>query len=185
MMIQEPSKFVSARAALEKATANFGDPSGFGELQKVIGLLSRELSGIALPSEKEIAKKLLLSCRNQVLLETKLILANFASHEADHLDYWQKVVALFVDPNLPDDPQFNACKAQLLAWCAIDQNNSLPAVRGAMPKKPRQPSRPDDRDAKIIEEVRSMPHANTLRVIGQSLETIRLRDFNLEKTGDF
>jgi hypothetical protein len=184
-MIAEPSKLVAARAALEKAAANLSDPTGLGELQKVVGMLARELSGIAPPAEKEIAKKLLLACRNKALLETKVILANFASYESDFLDYWQQVVELFVHPELAEDAQFNACKAQLTAWCALDQNNSLPAVRAAMPKKPRHSSRPDDRDAKIIEEVRSMPHANTLRVIGQSLETIRLQEFNLEKNGDY
>ena len=186
MMIKEPSKFVAARAALEKAEADLGEPSRLDDFKKVINFLLREMSGVAPQTEKDIAEKLVLTYRNKVLSEVKMILANFDSHEPAFLEYWHKVMALFGDASLADDAEFNACKTQLLTRRDSHPIVNLPAANVDIPKKALQfPHRQDDRYSRIIKEVRSMLHAKTLRVIGQSLEMLRLREFGLEKDGDF
>jgi hypothetical protein len=186
MTIEEPSKFVAARAALEKAEADLGDPSRLGDLRSVINFLLREMSGVSPQIEKDIAKQLVLTYRNKVLSEVKLILANFDSHEPGFLEYWHKVMELFADVSLADDPEFNACKAQLLTRHDSHPIDIFKAADVDNPKKALQvPRRQDDLHSKIVKEVRSMLHAKSLRVIGQSLEMLRLREFGLEKQGDF
>ena len=108
-MIKEPTKLVAARAELEKAAEDLRDPRRLGHLRNAIPLLQL-MSGVSPRIEKDIAKKLLLTYRNKVLSEAKVILANLESYEPGYLEHWTKVMEVFVDPNLADDPKFNECK---------------------------------------------------------------------------
>ena len=185
-VINAPSKLVAARAALEKAEEHLGDPARLGDLRNVINFLLREMSGVSPQIEKDFAKQVVLTYRNKVLAEVKVILANFDSYEPKFVEYWHKVMDVFVDARLADDPEFNACKDQLLTRRDSQPIDGLKAADVDIPKKALQvPSRRDDPHSRIIEEVRSMLHAKSLRVIGQSLEMLRLREFGLEKRGDF
>ena len=113
-MIKEPSKLVTARVALEQAEEDLGDPSKLGHFRNAINLLLRVMSEVSPQIEKDIAKKLVLTYRNKVLSEVKIILANFDSYEAESLEHWNNVMEVFVDAGLGDDPEFNARKEQLL-----------------------------------------------------------------------
>jgi hypothetical protein len=113
-MIKEPSALGTARVALQKAEEDLGDPGRLGHFRNAINLLVRVMSAVSPQIEKDIAKKLVLTCRNKVLSEVKVILANADSYEAESLQHWNKVMDVFVDAGLGDDPEFNACKEQLL-----------------------------------------------------------------------
>jgi len=113
-MIKEPSHLVAARVALEKAEEDLGYPGKLGHLRNAINILLRVMSGVSPQIEKDIAKKLVLTYRNKVLSEVKIILANSDSYEAESLEHWNKVMEVFVNAGLGDDPEFNACKEQLL-----------------------------------------------------------------------
>lgn len=185
-MIKESSKFVAAWAELEKAEENLGDPGGLGQLRNVINFLVREMSGASAQIEKDIANKLVLTYRRKVLLEVKVILANSESYEPAFLEYWNKVMEVFEDASLADDPEFNACKQQLRARRGSQSIKSLKAADVDIPKKePQVAGGKDDLYSKILAEVRAMLHAKSLRAIGQSLAMIRLQAFSLEKKGDF
>ncbi len=186
MMIGEPSKFAGARAALEQAEADLGNPSTLGGLRNVISFLLRELSGPSPQIEKDIAKNLVLTYRNKVLSEVRAVVADSVSYEAEFLEYWYKVMEVFNHGSLADDPEFDDYKSRLLT-----RRNPQPLLQSTasavvLTKNPSQLSnRQDDLHWKIINEVRSMLHAKSLRVIGQSLELLRLREFRLRKNGDF
>src|SRR5262245_23921385 len=185
-MIKEPIKLLAARAALEKAEEDLGDPGKLGRLRDVINFLLREMSGVSPQIEKDIAKKLVLTYRNKVLSEVKAILANVDSHEPEFLEYWNKVMEVFVDTRLAGDPEFNACKAQLLTKRGSQPIDSLKAAHIDSPKKELQVvCRKEDLDVRTVNEVRTMLHAQSLRAIGQSLEMLRLRAFKLENEGDY
>ncbi len=89
-MIKEPSKLVAARAALEKAEEDLGDPGRLAHLRNAINFFLRVMSGVSPQIEKDIAKKLVLTYRNKVLSEVKVILANFDSYESGSLEHWNK-----------------------------------------------------------------------------------------------
>jgi hypothetical protein len=185
-MIKEPSRLVAARAELEKAEEDLGDPGGLGQLKNVINFLVREMSGATPQIEKDIAKKLVLTYRNRVLSEVKLILANSDSYEPAFLEYWNKVMEAFVGASFADDPEFNACKERLLTKRGSHPVDRLKAADVNIPKKELQVAcRQDDPYLRIVKEVRAMLHAKSLRAIGQSLAMIRLQAFSLEKKGDF
>jgi hypothetical protein len=54
-MIKEPSKLVAARAALEKAEEDLGDPGRLGHLRNAINFFLRVMSGVSPQIEKDIA----------------------------------------------------------------------------------------------------------------------------------
>lgn len=112
-MIKEPRELVAARAALKKAEENLGDPAKLVHLRNAINSLLGVMLGDSPQIEKDIAKKLVLTYRNKMLSEVKVILANFDSYEPESLEHWNKVMAVFVDAGLDDDPEVNACKVQL------------------------------------------------------------------------
>jgi hypothetical protein len=137
------------------------------------------MSGVSPRIEKDIAKKLLLTYRNKVLSEAKVILANLESYEPGYLEHWNKVMEVFVDPNLADDPEFNECNEKLLAH--------LKPVHVDIPKKTelKEASPQNDFYLRKTKEVETVLHAKFLSAIGQYLEILRLRAFELEKQGDF
>src|SRR5262245_14802486 len=186
MMIAEPSKFTAARAALEKAEADLGNPSTLGDLRNVISFLLRELSGASPQIEKDIAKNLLLTYRNKVLSEVRAVVADLGSYEPEFLDYWCKVMDVFDHKILAEDREFNDFKSRLFTKRHPQSFVQSPALDVVPPKNPAQLShRQDDLNWEIINKVRSMLHAKSLRAIGQSLELLRLREFRLRKNGDF
>jgi hypothetical protein len=109
-MIKEPNKLVAARAALERAAEDLRDPGRLGHLRNAISSLLQLMSGVSPRIEKDIAKKLLLTYRNKVLSEAKVILPNLESYEPGYLEHSNRVMEVFVDPSLADDPAFNECK---------------------------------------------------------------------------
>jgi hypothetical protein len=113
-MIKEPNDLVAARAALKKAEEDLRDPDRFVHLRDAIKLLLGVMLGGSAQIQKDIAKKLVLTYRNKVLSEAKIILANLDSYEPESLEHWNMVMEVFVDADLDDDPEFNACKEQLL-----------------------------------------------------------------------
>lgn len=186
-MIKEPNKLIAARAALEKAEEHLRDPDKLGQVINAINSLMQLMSGVSPRIEKDIAKKLVLSCRNRVLSETKFILADLQSYEPGYLAHWNKLMEVFVAPSLTDDPEFNACKEQLLARCGNQASHHSEPANVNIPKKkePEPASSQNDFYFRKAKEVRTILHAKSLRAIGQSLEMLRLRAFELEKQGDF
>ena len=186
-MIKEPNKLVAARAALERAAEDLRDPGRLGDLRNAISSLLQLMSGVSPRIEKDIAKKLLLTYRNKVLSEAKVILANLESYEPGYIEHWTKVMEVFVDPALADDPEFNACKKELLATRRNQAIDNLKAVHVDIPKKTElQEAAPqNDFYLRKTKEVRTVLHAKFLSAIGQYLEILCLRAFKLEKRGDF
>ena len=84
-MIKEPNKLVAARAELEKAAEDLRDPVRLGHLKNAISSLLQLMSGVYPRIGKDIAKRLLLTYRNKVLSEAKVILANLESYEPGYL----------------------------------------------------------------------------------------------------
>jgi hypothetical protein len=70
-VINEPSKLVAARAALEKAAEDLEDPGRLGHLTTAINSLFRLMSGVSPRIEKDIAKKLVLTYRNKVTFRSE------------------------------------------------------------------------------------------------------------------
>lgn len=185
-LIKEPNKLAAARAGLERAAEDLGDPDRLGYLRDAINSLLQLMSGVSPQIEKDIAKKLVLTHRNKVLSEAKVILANFESHEPGYLEHWNKVMEVFVDASL-DTPEFNACKEQLVARRGSQcMDITKPAHVAILDKKELQAASPqNDFYFRKNKEVRTMLHAKSLSAIGQSLEMLRLQAFGLEKKGDF
>jgi hypothetical protein len=94
---------------------------------------------------------------------------------------------VFVDPSLGDDPEFNASKKELLASRRNRAIDNLKPVHVDIPKKAElQEAAPqNDFYLRKTKEVRTVLHAKFLSAIGQYLEILRLRAFELEKQGDF
>lgn len=185
-MIKEPNPFVAARAAFERAAQNLADPDKLDDLRNAVVSLLGVISGASPKIEKDIAKKMLLTCRNKVLAEVKALIADLDSCEARALAHWHQVMEVFADSTLHEDPEFNACRDRLRtlrAPRAIVPFETEPAAIGASEQP--EAGRPNDSYSGIIKEVRSMPHNSSLSAIGQSLETLRLRDFRLVKQGHF
>ena len=59
----------------------------------------------------------MLTYRDKVLSEVKAILANFESFEPESLQHWHEVMEVFVDAGV-EDPEFNACREQLITKCS-------------------------------------------------------------------
>jgi hypothetical protein len=184
-MSKEPSALAQAKAALKKAEADLGDPRGLVHLRRAVKSLLAMISGESPQIEKDIAKKLMVSCRTKVLSEAKLMLANFDSHEAATVQYWNDVMQVFDDAGLADDPDFTAFKARLLAKRSSQSVDSVKAAPGGVPtKEPQAACQKNDGSLTAIEQTRTMLHAMSLRAIGQSLAMLRLRAFRLKTTGD-
>jgi hypothetical protein len=186
-MIKEPNKLVAARAGLERAAEDLGDPGRLGHLRNAFNSLLQLMSGVSPRIEKDIAKKLLLTYRNKVLSEAKVILANLESYEPGYLEHWNEVMEVFVDPSLADDPEFNECKKELLARRRNEAIDNLKSVHVDIPKKAelQEASPQNDFYFRKTKEGRTVLHAKFLSAIGQYLEILRLRAFELEKQGDF
>jgi hypothetical protein len=91
-MIKQPSKLAGARAVLEKAAEDLGNPGRLDHLTTAINSLFQLMSGASPRIEKDIAKKFVLTYRNKVLSEAKVILANFHSYEPESLQHWNKLM---------------------------------------------------------------------------------------------
>ena len=115
-MVKEATELVTARAALGKAEKDLGDPATFIHLRNGIVSLSGMISGDFRQIEKDLARKLLLTYRNKVLSEVKAVL-DLDSYEPDSLSHWNKVMEVFVDAGV-EDPEFNACREQLITKCS-------------------------------------------------------------------
>ena len=185
-MIKEPNKLVAARAGLERAADDLGHPGRLDHLRNAITSLLQLMSGVSPRIEKDIAKKLLLTYRNKVLSEAKVILANPESYTRGYLEHWNKVMEVFVDPRLADDPEFNACKKKLLPRRRNQAIDNLKAVHVDIPKKAElQEATQNNFYVRKTKKDRTILHAKFLSAIGQYLEILRLRTFELEKQGDF
>ena len=186
-MIKEPNKLVAARAELQRAAEDLRDPGRLGHVRNAINSLLQLMSGVSPRIEKDIAKKLFLTYRNKVLSEAKVILANLESYEPEYLEHWNKVMEVFVDPSLADDPEFNACKKELIARRRNRAIDNLKAVHVDIPKKTELQAASPQNDfyGRKTQKVQTMLHAKFLSAIGQYLEILRLRAFELEKQGDF
>jgi len=183
-MIKEPNKLVTARAALERAAENLGDPARLGHFRNAISSLSELMSGVSPRIEKDLAKKLLLTYRSKVLFETKVILAKVESYRPEHLEHWNEVMEVFVNPSLAGDPDFNECKKNLLARHQAIAD--LKSVQVNIPKKTLHAAAPqNDFYPQKSSSARTMFHAKFLSAIGQYLEILRVRAFELEKQEDF
>ena len=141
-MAKEATELVTARAALKKAEKDLGDPGALTHLRNAIDSLLGMMSGAAPQIQKDIARKLVLTYRNKVLAEVKGILANFDSYESESLNHWNKIMEVFVNAG-GDDPEFSACREQLLTKCGsppIDNlNDSLqPTDLDALEKELRE-----------------------------------------------
>jgi len=99
-MMKEQNKFVAARAMLKKTEEDLGDPISLDRFRNAINVLLAIMSGVSPRIEKDIAKKLVLTYRNKVLSQVKVIVANHDSHEAEYLEHWNKLMGVFVDPSL-------------------------------------------------------------------------------------
>jgi hypothetical protein len=118
-MTKQPNKLVAARAGLERAAEDLGDPGRLAHLRNAINSLLQLMSGVSPRIEKDIAKKLLLTHRNKVLSEAKVILANLESYEPGYLEHWNRIMEVFVDPSLAgvrERREFTVKKLQQLAF---------------------------------------------------------------------
>ena len=59
----------------------------------------------------------MLTYRNKVLSEVKAILGDLDSYEPESLSHWNKVMEIFIDAGV-EDPEFNACREQLITKCS-------------------------------------------------------------------
>ena len=112
-MVKEATELVKARALLKKADGNLGDPGMLVHLRNAINSLSAIKLGDSPQIQKDLARRLVLTYRNKVLSEVKSILANFDSCEPESLQHWHEVMEVFVDAGV-DDPEFKACREQLV-----------------------------------------------------------------------
>jgi hypothetical protein len=137
-MVKEATELVAARAALRKAEKDLGDPGAHIHLRNAIDSLLGMMSGDSPQIEKDLARKLVLTCRNKVLSEVKAILANFDSYEPESLKHWHEVMEVFAVTGV-DDPEFNACREQLVTKCSNPSIDSLtPGDLDALEKELRE-----------------------------------------------
>jgi hypothetical protein len=137
-MVKEATELVTARALLKKLEGNLGDPGMLVDLRNAFNSLLAIMSGNSPQIEKDLAMRLMLTYRNKVLSEVKAILANFESCEPESLQHWHEVMEVFSDTGV-DDPEFEACKAQLFAKPSTPSIDSLnPADLDAVEKELRE-----------------------------------------------
>ena len=195
-MINEPNKLVEARTALDRAEVDLTDPNKFSDLKRAINSLLQLISGVSPLIEKDIARRLVMESRSRVLSEVRLILSKVESCESEYLEHLNNVMGMFVDANLPDDPEFSACKDQLLTQCreyvlvapapagSLGNSNLLHADFSKT-KEAQTPGAQNDFHFRKNGESRRLNYAESLRAIAHSLEMLRIRAFELEKMGDF
>ena len=116
-MVKETTELVTARALLKKVEGNLGDPGMLVHLRNAINSLSAIKLGDSPQIEKDLARKLVLTYRNKVLSEVKAILGDLDSYEPESLSHRNKVMEIFVDAGV-EDPEFNACREQLITKCS-------------------------------------------------------------------
>jgi hypothetical protein len=136
-MVKEATELVTARALLKKAEGNLGDPSTLIHLRNAIDALSAMKLGAFPQIQKDLARRLVLTYRNKVLSEVKAILANFDSCEPESLQHWHEVMEVFVDAGV-DDPEFKACKEQLVTQRSPSLDSLRPGDLDAMEKELRE-----------------------------------------------
>jgi hypothetical protein len=108
-------ELLTARRELQNVTDDLGDVSKLFHFKTAVCSLQKVMLGGSARIDKDLAKKLALSCWNKAVSQTKLILTNFDYHESEYLKHWVEVIELFVDSALDDDPELNALKEQFLA----------------------------------------------------------------------
>jgi hypothetical protein len=136
-MVKETTELVTARAALRKAEKDLGDPGALIHLRNGIHSLLGMMSGDFRQIEKDLARRLVLTYRNIVLSEVMAILANFDSCEPESLKHWHDVMEVFVDAGV-DDPEFKACKEQLVTQRRPSLDSLRPGDLDAMEKELRE-----------------------------------------------
>jgi hypothetical protein len=136
-MVKEATEFVTARALLKKAEANLGDPAMLIHLRGAMNSLVAITLGDSPQIEKDLARRLVLTYRNIVLSEVMAILANFDSCEPESLKHWHDVMEVFVDAGV-DDPEFKACKEQLVTQRSPSLDSLRPGDLDAMEKELRE-----------------------------------------------
>ena len=186
--MNRPNKLVEARDELQRAEEDVRDPGRLDHLRKGVASLLELMSGVSPRIEKDIAKKLVLAYRDKVLLESKTIVAKLEMYEPEHLAHWNELMEVFVDPGLPNDPEFNECKERLLMGRPVNQpiDNVKPTHIDILKTKELQAvSSEPNFDFRKRNEVRTTLHAACLSALGQYLDIFRLRAFALEKKGDF
>jgi hypothetical protein len=136
-MVKEATELVTARALLKKAEGNLGDPGMLVHLRNAIDSLSAIKLGAFPQIQKDLARRLVLTYRNKVLSEVKAILANFDCCKPESLQHWHEVMQIFVDAGV-DDPEFNACREQLLTQPSPSLDGLKPGDLDAMEKELRE-----------------------------------------------
>jgi hypothetical protein len=136
-MVKEATELVTARALLKKAEGNLGDPGMLVYLRNAINSLLAIKLGASPQIEKDLARRLVLTYRNKVLSEVKAILANFDSCEPESLQHWHEVMEIFVDAGV-DDPEFNACREQLVTQRSPSIDSLKPGDLDALEKELRE-----------------------------------------------
>ena len=186
-MIKERSRLIEAKIALEKAEEDLGDPERLAYLRSATHIFERIISGISPQIERDIAKRMVLTCRNKVLSKVETILADRGLSEISTLEHWNRVMEVFVAAGLADDESFKASKQELLARRKTQPiDNSTPGRAPIVGRRESEAaSVSSDFQSRAIKEPRTVRHAVSLRAIGQSLERLRLHTFRLQKKGDF
>jgi hypothetical protein len=136
-MVKEATELVAARAALRKAEKDLRDPGMLVHLRNAIDSLLAIRLGAYPQIEKDLARRLVLTYKSKVLSEVKAILANFDSYESESLNHWNKVMEVFVDAGV-DDPEFNACREQLVTQRSPSIDSLKPADLDALEKELRE-----------------------------------------------
>lgn len=184
-MSKKPSTLVAARVALTKAEEDLGDPEGVEHLRKAVNAALEVVAGDSPKIEKDIATRLMLSCRDKVLLEAKIVLANLSSCEDATIQYWNDVLEVFVDAGLGEEPEFNTCRERLLATCfSYSAGDAQDDTAGVSIQQMEDDARKENASSNAREGIRPMQHAKALRHIGQSLAMLRLRSFSIRTTED-
>jgi hypothetical protein len=167
-MLKKPTQLVAARAALEKAEEDLGDPGRLVYLRNAIQVFLQVMSGVSPQIEKDIARKQVLISRNKVLSEVKVVVAACDSYEPGILEHWNKVMEVFIDAGLGNDAEFKACKERLV------------------PKRLKAADLDVEKEPQAVDSEHGGPkmlYRKSLRAIGQSLEMLRVQTFKLEKEG--
>jgi hypothetical protein len=136
-MVKEATELVTARALLKKAEGNLGDPGALIHLRNAIDSLLGMISGDFRQIEKDLARRLVLTYRNKVLSEVKSVLANFDSCEPESLQHWHEVMEIFVAAGV-EDPEFNACREQLVTQRSPSIDGLKPGDLDALEKELRE-----------------------------------------------
>jgi hypothetical protein len=185
-MIREPSRLIEARRALEKAEEDLGDPQRLSYLKSATTSLVQIISGSSPQIERDIAKRMVLTCREKILSKVKAVLANRDLCEISTLEHWNRVMEMFVVAGLAGDESFEASKRELLVRRQTERADNSTAGRAPVvrTRESEAASTRSDFQSRAIKEPQTVRHAVSLRTLGQSLEKLRLQTFRLQKKGD-